>query len=57
MSLDAVKNFAKVTVSTTYGISDVTIVLTGGHGTLLPSPATDGAFNLVWWSRQDCCCG
>lgn len=49
MSLDATKNFAKVTVSTGYGSGDISIVLATGAGAKLPQPSTDGAFNLVWW--------
>lgn len=52
-SLDAVKNFAKVTVSTGYDASATSIVLTTGHGAKLPAPATDGAFNVVWWNSTD----
>ena len=53
MSLDSVKNFAKVTVSTLYALGDTSIVLTTDHGARLPAPATDGAFNLVWWNSTD----
>jgi hypothetical protein len=51
--MDPVLNFAKVTVSTGYDNDDVTIVLASGHGAKLPAPATDGAFNLVWWNSTD----
>ena len=51
--LDPVKNFAKVTVSTGYDAAAVTIELSLGHGAFLPSPATDGAFNLVWWDSTN----
>lgn len=47
--LDPVTNFAKVTVSTGYTDANTSIVLTTGHGTLLPQPSTDGAFNCTWW--------
>lgn len=47
--MDAIKNFAKVTVSTTYNDTAGTVVLSAGHGAKLPDPATEGAFNLVWW--------
>lgn len=50
---DPVKNFAKVTVSTTYDASATSIALTAGHGALLPAPATAGAYNLVWWNSTD----
>lgn len=50
---DPAKNFAKVTVDTGYDASDTTIVLSSGHGARLPAPATDGAFNLVWWNSTD----
>jgi len=51
--MDSVKNFAKVTVSTGYNESAVTIVLTTGHGAKFPDPATEGAFNLVWFNGTD----
>ncbi len=53
MQLDAVKNFAKVTVSTGYDASATEITLTGGHGAELPDPSSDGEFNLVWWNSTD----
>lgn len=49
MALDNATNFAKVTVSTTYDDDDTSIVLTGGHGALLPSVP----FNAVWWNSTD----
>lgn len=52
-TLDAVKNFAKVTVNTTYDADDTEITLSSGHGARLPAPSTDGAFNLVWWNFTD----
>lgn len=51
--MDAVKNFAKVTVSTGYDDNDVTIALSSGGGAKLPAPATDGEFNLTWWNSTD----
>lgn len=42
----AVTNFGKVTVSTTYDAVAVTIVLTAGHGSRLPSTFP---FPLSWW--------
>lgn len=53
MSLDPVKNFAKVTLSTGYGISDVSVILSSGNGSKLPNPGTDGNFNAVWWNSTD----
>lgn len=53
MTLDAVKNFAKVTVSIGYDAAATSIALTTGHGARLPAPSTDGAFNLVWWNSTD----
>lgn len=53
MALDAVKNFAKVTVSIGYDDVATSIVLTGGDGAKLPAPATDGQFNLVWWNSTE----
>lgn len=53
MSLDPIRNHAIVTISTGYDIDDTTIVLASGHGAKLPDPATEGAFNLVWWNNTD----
>ena len=53
MSLDPVKNFAKVEVNTGYNSSDTSIVLSSGDGAKLPNPSADGAFNLVWWNVTD----
>lgn len=46
---DARKNFAKVEVSTGYDAAATSIDLATGDGAKLPDPATDGAFNLVWF--------
>ncbi len=51
--MDAVKNFAKVTVSTGYDAAATSIALQSGDGARLPAPSTDGAFNLVWWNSTD----
>jgi hypothetical protein len=48
MTLDAVQNFIKLTVSTGYGASDTTIILSSG-GSSLPSPS----FNGTWWNATD----
>lgn len=53
MTLDPVKNFAKVTLTTGYDGDDVSISLVSGEGSLLPNPASDGAFNLVWYNDTD----
>jgi hypothetical protein len=53
MALDPVVNFGKVQVSTGYDDAAVTVVLTTGHGALLPAPATAGAFNVVWFNWTD----
>lgn len=53
MALDAVANFAEVTVSIGYNSSDTSIALTAGHGARLPQPSTDGAFNATWWNFTD----
>lgn len=53
MALDAVKNFAKVVVSTGYDDLATSVVLTAGQGARLPQPSTDGAFNMVWWNYSD----
>ena len=53
MALDPVKNFAKVLVSTGYDADDTSIVLETDEGAKLPAPATDGAFNVVWYNSSD----
>ena len=53
MSVDAIVNFGKVTVSLGYDADDTSIALTTGHGAKLPQPSTDGAFNLVWYNSTD----
>jgi hypothetical protein len=51
--LDPVTNFGLVEVSTGYDASATSIVLASGEGAKLPDPATDGAFNLVYWNTTD----
>ena len=53
MSIDPVVNFGKVTASTGYDQSAVSIALSAGHGARLPNPGSDGAFNLVWFNSTD----
>jgi len=53
MALDAVKNFAKVTLSAGYAAGATSVVLSSGDGAKLPQPSIDGAFNLVWWDWTD----
>lgn len=53
MIIDPVKNFAKVVVSGGYDNTATSINLVSGDGAKLPDPATDGAFNLVWWNSTD----
>lgn len=53
MTVDPVKNFAKVTVSTGYTNIDTSIVLSTGNGDKLPDPSIDGFFNLVWYNSTD----
>lgn len=50
---DPSKNFAKCIVSGTYSSAATAITLQAGEGAKLPAPATDGAFNLVWWNYTD----
>ncbi len=49
MANDAVKNFAKVTVSTGYDAAATSIVLSVGGGAKLPATS----FNAVWWNATD----
>jgi len=51
--LDPVRNFAEVVVSTGYDDAATSIVLSSGEGAKLPAPASEGAFNLVWWNWTD----
>lgn len=51
--MDPVKNFAKVQLTQGYAAGAVSVVLETGNGAKLPSPATEGAFNLVWWNATD----
>lgn len=51
--LDPIRNHAMVTVSAGYAIGATSIVLASGHGSKLPDPSTEGAFNLVWWNSTD----
>ena len=51
--IDVVRNFAKVIVSTGYDAVATSIVLNAGHGARLPTPATEGAFNLTYWNSTD----
>jgi hypothetical protein len=53
MALDPVRNFAKVTVSQGYDSTATSITLVTGDGAKLPDPATEGAFNLVWYNDTD----
>jgi len=53
MTIDPVKNFAKVVVSGGYDNTATSINLVSGDGAKLPDPATEGAFNLVWWNSTD----
>lgn len=50
---DPVVNFGKATVSTGYTSGATSIVVTSGGGARFPDPATQGAFNLVWWNSTD----
>jgi hypothetical protein len=50
---DAIKNFAKCTVSTGYDADDTSIALSSGEGSKLPQPSSDGEFNVVWWNSTD----
>lgn len=51
--MDAVKNFAIVTVSQGYDAAATSIALSTGDGAKLPAPATDGKFNLIWYNATD----
>lgn len=51
--MDPIRNFAKVDVSGGYNASASTITLASGMVAKLPDPATEGAFDLVWWNVTD----
>ncbi len=44
-----ITNFGLVTVSTTYGSGDTSIVLTTGHGSKLPATTGGYTYPLTWW--------
>lgn len=48
-----VTNFGLVTVSTTYGSSDTSIVLTSGHGARLPATTGGYQYPMTWWNFTD----
>jgi hypothetical protein len=48
MTLDSVANFIQLTVSTGYGATDTSIVLSSGGSSLPSAP-----FNMVWWNSTD----
>jgi hypothetical protein len=48
MSLDAVANFIKLTVSIGYGASDTSIIVSSGASALPAAP-----FNLTWYNATD----
>ena len=50
--LDPVVNFGKVTLSAGYNSIVTSITLNTGDGSKLPSPATDGSFNLIWFNNS-----
>ena len=52
MALDCTKNFAIVTVSTTYDASATSIVLSSGHGAKLPDPAVAN-YNLTYYDSSN----
>jgi hypothetical protein len=49
--LDQVENFVKVTVSTGYDDTAEVIVLSSGHGSLIPDPI-DGEYNMTWFESS-----
>ncbi len=51
--IDPIRNFAKVQLTVGYAAGATEVVLEAGHGARLPAPATEGAFNLVWWNTSD----
>lgn len=53
MTTRRVKNFAKGTVSGTYGSGDTAVTLSTGHGSRFLDPATDGAFPITWWNATN----
>jgi hypothetical protein len=44
LTLDAIKNFGKVEVSTGYTSASTSIILSSGEGSKLPDPSGDGNF-------------
>lgn len=48
---DPVRNLLSVTVSAGYDFAATTIGLNPGDGARLPNPATEGAFNALYWNQ------
>ena len=53
MTHDPVVNFGKVTLAGGYDQSAVSVTLIAGDGAKLPTPGTDGQFNVVYWNSTD----
>lgn len=51
--MDPVRNFCIVEALQGYSSSDTMIDLALNHGLLLPDPAVEGAFNLIWFNYTD----
>lgn len=51
--IDPVRNLISIEVASGYDDSATEIDVDTGAGALLPDPATDGAFNLVWYNSSD----
>jgi hypothetical protein len=51
-AFDPVRNFGVCQVSTGYDAAATSIVAVTGCAAKLPSPASEGAFNLVWWEAS-----
>ena len=51
--IDPGVNFGKVRLSTGYDNAAVSVTLQTGDGAKLPTPSTDGAFNVVYWNSSD----
>lgn len=48
-----ITNFGLVTVSTTYGAGDTSIVLTTGHGSKLPATTGGYQYPMTWWDSTN----
>jgi len=52
-TIDPVRNKARVAVSIGYDAAATLVTLASGEVSKLPVPASEGAFNMIWWNATD----